>query len=309
MASNFTILCPIDFSECALNALEYAAKIGEKYKAKLIVFHVLNKQDYQQIAPLDLDGTFQKEFVEQKLKSLQDAVLKESLPKGLQSCEVVLSEGAIVQTTIAFSQKINANLIVVGTEGMNEFREQVFGSRSSKMVMQTDRDILVVPRKAFFKRPRKLVYASDYVEEDNAAIKKVVEFAKFFDSEIDIAGIQDWSWDEIKPLVDHVTRPDGTKIIVLAKGRLVNLGCATGHPSYVMSNSFTNQILAQIELWNNPKKYQPCELYLLPKQLDEKVARLHLGQLNAVLTTLTPAQADYISVPVEGPYKLETYRY
>jgi nucleotide-binding universal stress UspA family protein len=189
MASNFTILCPIDFSECALNALEYAAKIGEKYKAKLIVFHVLNKQDYQQIAPLDLDGNFQKEFVEQKLKSLQDAVIKESLPKGLQSCEVVLSEGAIVQTTIAFSQKINANLIVVGTEGMNEFREQVFGSRSSKMVMQTDRDILVVPRKAFFKRPRKLVFASDYVEEDKNAIKKVVEFAKFFDSEIDIVHV------------------------------------------------------------------------------------------------------------------------
>ena len=189
MASNFTILCPIDFSECALNALEYAAKIGEKYKAKLIVFHVLNKQDYQQLAPLDLDGTFQKEFVEQKLKSLQDAVIKESLPKGLQSCEVVLSEGAIVQTTIAFSQKINANLIVVGTEGMNEFREQVFGSRSSKMVMQTDRDILVVPRKAFFKRPRKLVFASDYVEEDKAAIQKVVEFAKFFDSEIDIVHV------------------------------------------------------------------------------------------------------------------------
>jgi nucleotide-binding universal stress UspA family protein len=214
MASNFTILCPIDFSECALNALEYAAKIGEKYKAKLIVFHVLNKQDYQHQAPLDLDGTYQKEFIEQKLKSLQDAVLKESLPKGLQGCEVVISEGAIVQTTIAFSQKINANLIVVGTEGMNEFREQVFGSRSSKMVMQTDRDILVVPRKAFFKRPRKLVYASDYVEEDKTAIKKVVEFAKFFDSEIDIVHVSSRSRvidkalhktmvEEIKPSVSY----------------------------------------------------------------------------------------------------------
>jgi nucleotide-binding universal stress UspA family protein len=189
MASPFTILCPIDFSECALNALEYAAKIGEKYKAKLIVFHVLNKQDYQNLAPLDLEGTYQKEFVEQKLKSLQDAVLKESIPNGLQSCEVVISDGAIVQTTIAYSQKINANLIVVGTEGMNEFKKQVFGSRSSKMVMQTDRDILVVPRKAFFKRPRKLVYASDYVEEDKSAIKKVVEFATFFDSEIDIVHV------------------------------------------------------------------------------------------------------------------------
>ena len=189
MGANFTILCPIDFSECALNALEYAAKIGEKYKAKLIVFHVLNRQDYQNLFPLDLDGIFQKEFVEKKLKSLQEAVLKESLPKGLKSCEVVIFEGSIVQNTISYSQKINANLIVVGTEGINEFRKQVFGSRSCKMVLQTDRDILVVPRKAFFKRPRKLVYASDYVDEDKSAIKKVVAFAKFFDSEIDIVHI------------------------------------------------------------------------------------------------------------------------
>lgn len=189
MASPNTILCPIDFSECALNALEYAAKIGEKYNAQLIIFHVLNKQDYQKLAPLDLDCTFQKEFVAQKLKSLQEAVLKESFPNGLQSCEVVISDGAIVQTTIAYSQKINANLIVVGTEGMNEFKKQVFGSRSSKMVLQTDSDILVVPRKAFFKRPRKLVYASDYVEEDKSAIKKVAEFATFFDSEIDIVHV------------------------------------------------------------------------------------------------------------------------
>ena len=214
MASTFTILCPIDLSECALNALEYAAKIGENYKAKLIVFHVLNKHDYQNLAPLDWDGTYQKEFVAQKLKNLQEAVLKESIPNGLQSCEVVISDGAIVQTTIAYSQKINANLIVVGTEGMNEFKKQVFGSRSSKMVMQTDRDILVVPRKAFFKGPRKLVYASDYVEEDKSAIKKVVEFATFFDSEIDIVHVSSRSRvidkalhktmvEEIKPVISY----------------------------------------------------------------------------------------------------------
>ena len=214
MGANFTILCPIDFSECALNALEYAAKIGEKYKAKLIVFHVLNRQDYQNLFPLDLDGIFQKEFVEKKLKSLQEAVLKESLPKGLKSCEVVIFEGSIVQTTISYSQKINANLIVVGTEGINEFRKQVFGSRSCKMVLQTDRDILVVPRKAFFKRPRKLVYASDYVDEDKSAIKKVVAFAKFFDSEIDIVHISSRSRlidkalhktmvEEIKPAISY----------------------------------------------------------------------------------------------------------
>jgi len=130
-----------------------------------------------------------------------------------------------------------------------------------------------------------------------------------FDSEIDIAGIQDAKWDEIKPLVDHVTLVNGRKIIVLAKGRLVNLGCGTGHPSFVMSNSFTNQVLAQIEMFNNTDKYQAGELYLLPKQLDEKVAQLHLGQLGAQLTTLSDAQAQYIGVTVAGPFKSDTYRY
>ena len=130
-----------------------------------------------------------------------------------------------------------------------------------------------------------------------------------FDSEIDIAGIQDWAWQEIKPLVDHVTKPNGDKIIILAKGRLVNLGCATGHPSYVMSNSFTNQVLAQIELWQNTSKYNQVGIYLLPKHVDEEVARLHLDHVGARLTELTPAQAAYINVPLEGPYKPETYRY
>lgn len=132
-----------------------------------------------------------------------------------------------------------------------------------------------------------------------------------FDSEIDITGIQDWTWDEIKPLVDHVTRPDGTKIIVLAKGRLVNLGCATGHPSYVMSNSFTNQVLAQIELWQNRDndRYKEIKLYLLPKSVDEEVARLHLDHVGAMLTNLTQDQANYIGVDVHGPFKADTYRY
>jgi len=130
-----------------------------------------------------------------------------------------------------------------------------------------------------------------------------------FDSEIDVAGLSDCVWDEIKPQVDHVTMSSGRKIIILARGRLVNLGCATGHPSYVMSNSFTNQVLAQIELFGNPEKYQSGQLYLLPKHLDEKVARLHLGQIGAELTELTAAQAAYINVSVTGPYKLETYRY
>jgi adenosylhomocysteinase len=129
-----------------------------------------------------------------------------------------------------------------------------------------------------------------------------------FDSEIDIAGIKDLPWENIKPQVDHVVFPDGKKIIVLAEGRLVNLGCATGHPSFVMSNSFTNQVLAQIELWERSDKYEN-QVYFLPKHLDEKVARLHLEKIGVHLTTLSKVQADYIGVPVEGPYKPEYYRY
>ena len=129
-----------------------------------------------------------------------------------------------------------------------------------------------------------------------------------FDNEIDVASLNDYEWDEIKPQVDHVIFPDGKRIILLAGGRLVNLGCATGHPSFVMSNSFTNQVMAQIELWQSPDQYRN-EVYVLPKHLDEKVARLHLGKLGAKLTELSQFQADYIDVPVAGPYKLDHYRY
>ena len=129
-----------------------------------------------------------------------------------------------------------------------------------------------------------------------------------FDSEIDIAGIRDLPWENIKPQVDHVIFPDKKRLIVLAEGRLVNLGCATGHPSFVMSNSFSNQVLAQIELWQNQGKYEN-KVYFLPKHLDERVARLHLLKIGANLTTLSTEQADYIGVKVDGPYKPEYYRY
>jgi adenosylhomocysteinase len=129
-----------------------------------------------------------------------------------------------------------------------------------------------------------------------------------FDSEIDVAALERYPWEEIKPQVDHVIFPDGHRIILLAKGRLVNLGCATGHPSYVMSSSFANQTLAQIELFTNPGNY-PIGVYTLPKHLDERVARLQLRKLNAQLTVLTPEQAAYIDVPLEGPYKPDHYRY
>jgi len=129
-----------------------------------------------------------------------------------------------------------------------------------------------------------------------------------FDSEIDIASLRQYEWENIKPQVDHVIFPDGRRIIILAEERLVNLGCATGHPSFVMSNSFTNQVLAQIELWNHPEQYEN-KVYVLPKKLDEKVAALHLKKLGVTLTRLTEKQAQYISVDVDGPYKPEYYRY
>jgi adenosylhomocysteinase len=129
-----------------------------------------------------------------------------------------------------------------------------------------------------------------------------------FDSEIDVASLSSYRWDEIKPQVDHVVFPDGKRIILLAKGRLVNLGCATGHPSFVMSSSFANQVLAQIELWTKRGEYAPG-VYVLPKHLDEKVARLQLKKLDATLSELSPEQAAYIGVPVDGPYKTDSYRY
>src|ERR1700719_1244191 len=129
-----------------------------------------------------------------------------------------------------------------------------------------------------------------------------------FDNEIDCASLKQYTWENIKPQVDHVIFPDGKRIILLAEGRLVNLACGTGHPSYVMSSSFANQVLAQIELYTNPGKY-PVGVYVLPKHLDEKVARLQLSKLGAQLTELTDTQELYIGVDKQGPYKVEQYRY
>jgi adenosylhomocysteinase len=130
-----------------------------------------------------------------------------------------------------------------------------------------------------------------------------------FDNEIDVAALEKYEWEEIKPQVDHVIFPDGKRIILLAKGRLVNLGCGTGHPSFVMSSSFANQTIAQIELFCHPDGYDAGKVYVLPKHLDEKVARLHLKKVGAMLTELTDEQAAYIGVPKQGPYKPDTYRY
>jgi adenosylhomocysteinase len=130
-----------------------------------------------------------------------------------------------------------------------------------------------------------------------------------FDNEIDVTKLKQYTWENIKPQVDHIIFPDGRRIILLAEGRLVNLGCGTGHPSFVMSSSFANQTIAQIELWTRPDAYDSGKVYVLPKHLDEKVARLHLKKLGAMLTELSPTQADYIGVSVAGPYKGNAYRY
>ena len=129
-----------------------------------------------------------------------------------------------------------------------------------------------------------------------------------FDSEIQVAALKNFTWYNVKPQVDEIEFPNGNRIILLAEGRLLNLGCATGHPSFVMSNSFTNQVLGQIELWKNPGKY-PIGVHVLPKELDEKVARLHLAKLGVKLETLTDSQAEYMGFPAEGPYKPDHYRY
>jgi adenosylhomocysteinase len=140
--------------------------------------------------------------------------------------------------------------------------------------------------------------------KDNAIVCNIGHF----DTEIDVASLKKCTFEEIKPQVDHVIFPNGKRIILLARGRLVNLGCATGHPSFVMSNSFTNQILAQIELWKNSKHYEN-KVYTLPKKLDEEVARLHLDKVGATLTKLTAPQAQYLGVAQEGPFKPDYYRY
>jgi adenosylhomocysteinase len=150
-----------------------------------------------------------------------------------------------------------------------------------------------------------ITYAHMKAMKDQAIVCNIGHF----DNEIDVAGLGQCQWENIKPQVDHVIFADGKRIILLAEGRLVNLGCGTGHPSYVMSSSFANQTIAQIELWTHRDFYERGKVYVLPKHLDEKVARLQLKKLGAMLTELSPEQASYIGVPVEGPYKPDSYRY
>ncbi|EKB50917.1 universal stress protein [Cecembia lonarensis] len=189
MANPFKILCPTDFSECSLNAIEYAAKLGEQYQAELVLFHVPDKEDYQKLAAGDVFANDQYAFIKKKLDNLVKTVSDESLSKGLKSCKGMVKEGKAVKTILDYAAEIYADLIVMGTEGINEFKQNYVGTRSSKVVEQAEIDVLIIPRRVYFKPPRKLVYATDYLEEDKIAIQKVVELARFFDSEIDIVHV------------------------------------------------------------------------------------------------------------------------
>ncbi|PSL07552.1 universal stress protein [Cecembia rubra] len=189
MVNNFKILCPTDFSECSLNAIEYAAKLGEKYGAELILFHVPDKEDYQKLSVGDVKAIDQYSFIQKKLDSLVKTVTEESIQKGLHSCRAIISEGKTVKTILNFAEENKIDLIIMGTEGVNEFKQNYIGTRSSKIIEKSEIDVMIIPRRVYFKPPRKFVYATDYLEEDKIAIQKVVEMAKFFESEIDIVHV------------------------------------------------------------------------------------------------------------------------
>ncbi|MCH7412285.1 universal stress protein [Belliella sp. R4-6] len=189
MHNNFKIVCPVDFSECSLNAIEYAAKLGEKYGASLIILHVPNMEDYHKLASKEVGAADPYGFIQKKLRNLVHAVSEESIPKGLKSCSFEIKEGEIVDTILEFADDNKVDLIVMGTEGVNDFKKKFVGTRSSTLIEKANIDVMLIPRKVFFKAPRKFVYATDYHEEDKLAIQKVVELAGFFESEIDLVHV------------------------------------------------------------------------------------------------------------------------
>jgi nucleotide-binding universal stress UspA family protein len=189
MKNNFRIVCPTDFSECSLNAIEYASKLGEKYQADLYLLHIPNREDYQKLSSHEFNAEDQYSFIEKKLKSLVSTVSEESISKGLRSCQAEIKEGKIVSSILEFAGIIKADLIVMGTEGVNDFKTNFIGTKSSKLVDSSEIDVMLIPRKVYFKNPRKFVYVTDYVEEDKLAIQKVVELAGYFDSEIDLVHV------------------------------------------------------------------------------------------------------------------------
>jgi adenosylhomocysteinase len=215
---------------------------------------------------------------------------------------VVAGYGDVGKGSAQALRSLSAQVWVTEIDPINALQAAMEGYRVVTMEWAADKaDIFVTTT------GNKDVITHDHMKamKNNAIVCNIGHF----DNEIQVASLEKYEWEEIKPQVDHVIFPDGKRIIMLAKGRLVNLGCGTGHPSYVMSSSFANQTIAQIELFTHPDSYSVGQVYVLPKHLDEKVARLQLTTLNAQLTELTDEQAAYIGVPKQGPYKPDTYRY
>jgi len=234
-------------------------------------------------------------------ESLVDAVKRATDVMIAGKVAVVCGYGDVGKGSAQALRALSAQVWVTEIDPINALQAAMEGYRVVTMEYAADKaDIFVTATGNFH------VITHDHMKKmkDQAIVCNIGHF----DNEIDVASLNQYQWEEIKPQVDHVIFPDGKRIIMLAKGRLVNLGCGTGHPSYVMSSSFANQTIAQIELFNNPEKY-PVGVHVLPKHLDEKVARLQLKKLNAQLSELTDAQARYIGVKKEGPYKPDHYRY
>jgi len=235
-------------------------------------------------------------------ESLVDAIKRATDVMIAGKVAVVAGYGDVGKGSAQALRALSAQVWVTEIDPINALQAAMEGFRVVTMEWAADKADIFVTATG---NKRVITRAHMAAMKHNAIVCNIGHF----DNEIDIAAIEDLQWDEIKPQVDHVVFPDGKRIIMLAKGRLVNLGCGTGHPSYVMSSSFANQTLAQIELYAHSDAYDVGKVYVLPKHLDEKVARLQLVTLNAQLSELTDEQAAYIGVPKQGPYKLDTYRY
>src|SRR5216684_2305080 len=234
-------------------------------------------------------------------ESLVDAIKRATDVMIAGKVAVVCGYGDVGKGSAQALRALSAQVWVTEIDPINALQASMEGYRVVTMDYAADKADIFVSATGNFH-----VITHDHMKRmKNQAIVCIIGH---FDNEIEVAALRQYTWDNIKPQVDHVVFPDGKRIILLAEGRLVNLGCGTGHPSYVMSSSFANQVLAQIELYGHTSKY-PVGVYILPKALDEKVARLQLKTLNAELTTLTDEQAKYIGVPKSGPYKSDHYRY
>jgi adenosylhomocysteinase len=268
-------------------------RLYEMFKAGTLLFPAMNVND--SVTKSKFDNLYGCR------ESLVDAIKRATDVMVAGKVAVVCGYGDVGKGSAAALRALGANVWITEVDPICALQAAMEGYRVVRLDDVADQaDIFVTA-----------TGNTGIIKHDHMAAMKdqaIVSNIGHFDNEIDVASLSKYQWEEIKPQVDHIIFPDGKRIILLAKGRLVNLGCATGHPSFVMSNSFTNQVLAQIELFTKPDDY-PIGVYVLPKLLDEEVARLHLDKVGAKLTTLHPEQAAYIGVPVEGPYKPEHYRY